>query len=108
MSISKKLFINFDPYPSSFISFFRPAYLTITQDDRLNSAEKRDRDNGRDNNESYHTDEDKYIPTAAEHVNVVKKADSQEKYSDEDLEIQSRAASGRAVTPSKSLSLYFL
>lgn len=82
---------------------FRPAYLTITQDDRLNSAEKKDRGSN-ENNESLQAEEDKYIPTAAEHVNVVKKVDSREKYSDEELEIQSRAASGRAVTPSKSLS----
>lgn len=79
--------------------------MTITQDDRLNSAEKRDQES-RENNESLRADEDKYLPTAAEHINVVKKADNQEKYSDEELEIQSRAASGRAVTPSKSLSLY--
>lgn len=73
--------------------------MTITQDDRddrLNSDEKRETDDN----------EDKYIPTAAENVNVVKKLD--DKYSDEYDEIQSRAASGRAVTLSKNLSIYLL
>lgn len=64
----------------------------------MNSAEtKKERPN---------SEEDKYIPTAAEHVNVVKKVSDENKYSDEELEIQSRAASGRAVTPSKSLSMF--
>lgn len=65
----------------------RPTYLTITQDDRLSTvAEKRDS-----------SDEDKYIGIAAEHVeNVVKKIDS-------DDEIQSRAASGRVVSPNISM-----
>ena len=87
-----------------FIIFYRPAYLTITQDDRLSSAEKHERDS-KETNESIRADEDKYIPTAAEHVNVVKKADSEEKYSNEELEIQNRAASGRTVMPSKNLSM---
>lgn len=87
------------------LCFYRPAYLTITQDDRLSYSEKRNRD-GKDSNESLQADEDKYIPTAAEHVNVVKKADSRERNSNEDFEIQNRSASGRAVTPSKSLSAF--
>lgn len=76
-------------------------YLTITQDDRLTSADSK--------KESEASDGDKYIPTAAENVNVVKKANDEDKYSNEDLEIQSRAASGRAVTPAnKNLSMWSL
>ncbi|XP_063708737.1 uncharacterized protein LOC134837298 [Culicoides brevitarsis] len=70
-------------------------YLTITQDDRLNSAENK--------KEAIAADGDKYIPTAAENVHVVKKANDD--YSTEDLEIQSRAASGRAVTPPPNKNL---
>lgn len=82
---------------SRFKRFSRP-YLTITQDDRLTSADNK--------KEQVASDGDKYIPTAAENVNVVKKANDEDKYSSEDLEIQSRAASGRAVTPAnKSLSM---
>lgn len=72
--------------------------MTITQDDRLSSAENK--------KESVASDGDKYIPTAAENVHVVKKANDEDKTSNEDLEIQSRAASGRAVTPpNKNLSM---
>lgn len=81
-----------------FVLIFSRPYLTITQDDRIGSSEN--------NKKEVNSDGDKYLPTAAENVHIVKKANDD--YSNEDLEIQSRAASGRAVTPppqNKNLSM---
>lgn len=68
-------------------------YLTITGEDRINSAENKK------SGYAYVDDDKEYISTGAENVDVVKKNDTEQSE-----EIQTKEESGRTILVSKSIS----